>query len=296
MRRNIDQFLREALAPPPGMAVDFTAPARAPALLGPETVTWQVMKNPVALIVGGVTAVILELAEPRVRSGVWDHTSFRRDPATRIRRTGNAAWVTVYAPAEKARAMIAGVNAAHARIAGVTPSGVAYRADDDELLNWVQATAGFGFYEAYHHFVRPLTPHEVDRSFAEGAVTSALYGAHGAPRSQAEMEAMFAAMRPRLERSDTVLEFLDIMRAAPLLPSRALQRLMVRAAVEITPDWARDLLGLGAAYGLRPGERTLVKAMGAASDRIVLADAPPAQACVRMGLPKDYLYRQNRAR
>ena len=52
--------------------------------------------------------MILELAEPRVRSGVWDHTSFRTDPVTRLRRTGLAAMVTVYAPRETAEAMIAG--------------------------------------------------------------------------------------------------------------------------------------------------------------------------------------------
>ena len=45
-----------------------------------DSVAWRVFRNPVALFVGGVTAVILELAEPRVRSGVWDHTTFRTDP------------------------------------------------------------------------------------------------------------------------------------------------------------------------------------------------------------------------
>jgi uncharacterized protein (DUF2236 family) len=76
-----------------------------------------------------------------------------------------------------------------------------------------------------------------------------------------------------------------------LLPVRALQRLMVRAAVSMTPDWARETLGLGAELGLRRGERTLLRAMGAAAERFVLEDAPPAQACIRLGLPANYLYR-----
>jgi hypothetical protein len=33
--------------------------------------------------------------------------------------------------------------------------------------------------------------------------------------------------------------------------------------------------------------------MGAAADRLVLENAPPAQACVRMGLPADWLYRRD---
>ena len=291
MRRNLDRLLRDHIAPPPGMAVDFSAPAGAPALLKPDSVTWRVMKNPAALIIGGVAAVILELAEPRVRTGVWEHTSFRRDPVTRMRRTGYAAWVTVYAPAEAARKMIAGVVRAHDRIEGVTPAGAAYRANDEELLNWVHATAGFGFFEAYRRFVRALTPEELDRVYDEGAEPARLYGAVDAPRSAGEMEALFAAMAPKLERSDIVFEFLDIVRTAPLLPVRALQRLMVRAAVEITPAWAREILGLGQGFGLRRGEETLLKAMGAVSERWVIEDAPPARASVRLGLPANYLYR-----
>ncbi len=273
------------------MAVDFTSPRGAAALFSPRSLTWRVMKNPVSLTIGGIAAVILELAEPRVRTGVWEHTSFRRDPATRVRRTGYAAMATIYAPAEAARALIARVNEAHARISGVTPAGAAFRADDEQLLNWVQATANFGFLQAYRQFVRPLSKAACDQFLAEGADSSALYGARTAPRSLAEMDALFEMMRPKLERSDIVFEFLDIMRAAPLLPSRRLQRLMVRAAVEITPGWARDILGLGDAYGMRFGERHLLKTMGAAADRIVLADAPPAQACMRVGLPKNFLYR-----
>lgn len=275
----------------PGLSVDFTSPTGASALFAPTSVSWRVMKNPVALTIGGIAAVILELAEPRVRTGVWEHTSFRRDPVARMKRTGMAAMVTVYAPADKARAMIAGVVRAHARVEGVTPAGARYRANDEELLNWVQATAGYGFAEAYARYVRPLAPAEMDRVYAEGAGAGALYGAHGVPRSAMEMRALFEEIRPKLERSDIVLEFLRIVRDAPLLPSRSLQRLMVRAAVDLTPGWARGLLGLGRSHGLRLGGATLLRAIGAASDRIVLETAPPSQACVRMGLPADYLYR-----
>jgi uncharacterized protein (DUF2236 family) len=291
MRRNLDRLLRDYIAPPHGMAVDFSAPVGAPSLLAPDSITWRVMKNPVALVVGGIAAVILELAEPRVRTGVWEHTRFRNDPVTRMRRTGFAAWVTVYAPEDKARAMIAGVRRAHDRIEGRTPSGLAYRANDPDLLNWVHATAGFGFFEAYRRYVHPLTPEELDGVYAEGAHVAELYGANAPPRSAADLDVLFGAMAPKLERSDIVFEFLDIVRAAPLLPWRRLQSLMIRAAVEITPPWARERLGLGAEYGFKPGYKSLVNAMGAAAERFVIEDAPPAQACQRLGLPANYLYR-----
>lgn len=275
----------------PGLAVDFSSPPGAPALFAPNSVTWRIMKNPVALTIGGIAAVILELAEPRVRTGVWEHTTFRKDPVARMKRTGMAAMVTVYAPADRARAMIAGVVRAHERVEGLTPAGALYRANDVELLSWVQATAGYGFFEAYHRFVRSLSADEMDRVYAEGSKAAALYGAHGAPRSAAALQGLFAAMRPKLERSSIVFDFLEIVRNAPILPSRSLQRLMVRAAVELTPPWARDILGLDRRYGLRPGGATALRALGAAADRIVLEGAPPAQACLRVGVAADYLYR-----
>jgi uncharacterized protein (DUF2236 family) len=275
----------------PGLALDFSQPSGAPALFAPTSLAWRVMKNPVALTIGGIAAVILELAEPRVRTGVWEHTTFRTDPVARMKRTGMAAMVTVYGPADKARAMIAGIVRAHERIEGVTPGGAPYRASDEELLNWVNATAGYGFFEAYHRFVRPLTRREMDAVYDEGHEAAALYGAHGAPRSAAQMQKLFAATRPKLERSQIVFDFLEIVRTATILPSRRLQRMMARAAVDLTPIWVREILGLHAGYGMRPGEATLLLGMGAASDRVVLESAPPAQACVRMGLPADWLYR-----
>lgn len=275
----------------PGLSYDFSQPAGAPALFAPTSIAWRVMKNPIALTIGGIAAVILELAEPRVRTGVWEHTTFRRDPVARMKRTGMAAMMTIYAPAEQARAMIAGVVRAHDRIEGVTPAGEPYRASDEELLNWVQATAGYGFFEAYHRFVSPLSAEEIDRAYSEGGVSAGLYGARGAPRSTAEMQRLFDAMRPKLERSQIVYDFIDIVQRAAILPSRRLQRLIVRAAIDLAPPWMRELLGLTAQQGLRPGEATLLRALGAASDRIVLDSAPPAQACLRLGLAADYLYR-----
>jgi uncharacterized protein (DUF2236 family) len=150
-------------------AVDFASPPGEPALTGPDSVSWRVFKNPVSLFIGGVAAVILELAEPRVRHGVWDHTSFRTDPVRRLRRTGLAAMVTVYGARSRAEAMIAGVGRLHGRVSGQTDAGLAYRADDVELLGWVQATASYGFAEAYHRYARRLTAADFDRLYAEAA-------------------------------------------------------------------------------------------------------------------------------
>jgi uncharacterized protein (DUF2236 family) len=276
-----------------GPAVDFTQPAGEEALVPASSVSWRVFRNPVALFVGGVAAVILELAEPAVRTGVWEHSSFRTDPKRRLQRTGLAAMITVYGARSQAEAMIAGVVRLHARVTGSTPAGEDYRANDVALLTWVQATAGFGFAEAYHRYVRPLSREELDRLYAEGTPAARLYGALAAPGSAAELQALFESKRSRLEASPIVFEFLDIIRATPVFPPllRPFQRLLVRAAVETVPGWVRERLGLGAAYGLSAWQAALVRRAGALSDRVLLRSSPAVQSCRRLGLAEDFLYR-----
>jgi uncharacterized protein (DUF2236 family) len=189
--------------------------------------------------------------------------------------------------------MIERVRRMHDKVEGVTPAGEAYRANDVVLLNWVHATAAFGFLQAYHAYARPLARAERDRFYAEGNDAAALYGATGAPHSEAELNAMIGAMAERLERSGTILEFLTIMRAAPVLPLplRPLQHVLVRAAIELVPRWLATKLGLDG-HGLRGFEAELVRQAGALADRIVLNANPAVQACRRMGLPADHLYGQ----
>jgi len=275
--------LRDLLRPPAGMEFDFSEPKEEPALAPADGVAWRVFANPVALFIGGVAAVLLELAEPSVRSGVWDHSNFQHDPLTRLRRTGFAAMMTVYGPRSAAEKMIAHVSRMHGRVAGVTPDGIAYRADDPRLLEWVQATAAFGFTEAYHRYVQALSAQEKDAAFAEGQAAARLYGAIGAPASWGQWEALLAATAPGLEGSTILADFMRIMDEAAILPAplRWLQRLLVRAAVDITPEPVRSLPQLRG-RGLRVGEAALVRTLARNSALLPLGDTPPRQAARRL--------------
>ena len=292
LQRRLDAAAGAFLNPPKGWNVDFTQPPGEEALVRPDSVSWRIFKNPIALFVGGLAAVILELAEPAVRTGVWEHSSFRKDPVGRLRRTGNAAMVSVYGARSIALPMIAGVVRMHAKVEGVTPAGAPYRASDARLLTWVHATAGFGMAEAYGRYVEPLSRAELDAYYREGAPVARLYGALDSPGSDAERRALFDSMAARLEASAIVFQFLDIMREAPAFPRPLLwmQRMLGRAAVELIPDPIREILGLTERYGLRPHDRWIVRLAAAASNRIVLSESPAAQACVRLGLPATHLY------
>ena len=293
LQERIGPAVLELTLPSNAPAVDFTTPIGEEALAAPDSVAWQVFKNPVALFIGGVAAVILELAEPKVRTGVWEHSSFRADPVDRLRRTGLAAMITVYGARSRAEEMIAGVVRLHGKVTGHTPDGAAYHANDPDLLDWVQATASFGFVEAWRRYVRPLSGEDLDRYYAESRPGARLYGAVSAPTSEAARRALFEAMRPRLEPSPIVREFLDIMRKAPAFPApmRPLQRMLIRAAVDTTPGWVRELLGL-TEEGLRPWELPQVLLAAALSERLMLPSSPAVQSCIRLGLPPDYLYRR----
>ena len=290
--RRFETVCRELSEPAGAAGIDFSTPPGEDALIDPGSVSWRVFKNPVTVFIGGVAAVILELAEPRVRTGVWEHSRFRTDPVGRLRRTGSAAMVTVYGARSIAEPMIERVVRIHASISDVTPRGVAFNAADPALLTWVHATASYGFVAAYREYARPVDPAEVDAFFEEGTRAAHLYGAVNAPRSMREVENLFASMSGNLERSSILFEFLRILREAPVLPRPLLwlQRMLIRAAVDLIPAWARERLGLKGHDGLRTFEKPLVKSLAALADRIVLPGNAPAQSCVRLGLPPTYLY------
>lgn len=274
--------------------VDFSAPKGEAALYAPDSVTWRIQKNPLVFGIGALAATILEMAEPSVRSGVLDHSTFRKDPAGRGARTAGVGMVAVYAPKSQAERTIAMVRRMHDRVEGSTPCGRAYRANDPVLLNWVHATATYGFIEAYHRYVRPLSQAERDQAFAEGKLVGALFGAEDMPASVADWETMLEAQRGNLETHDFIFELLDLARNAKALPLplRPFGGLLARASVDLLPGWVREVVGLKPSDGLSPWQLFLLRRIGALADRIPDRSGFPALACERMGLPRDYLYRQ----
>ena len=276
-----------------GWKVDFANPVGAPALQSPDSVHWRVFKNPIALGIGGVAAVLMEFADPRIRSGVWDHSTYKADPIGRSMRTGIAAMVGCYGPADAARQVIAGVNRMHVRVKGTTPGGEAYKAMDPELLDWVAATAAYGFVTAYDRFVAPLSDADKARYFRDGATVGRLYGARVIPASAAEFMAMMEKLSPRFEPHAINTEFLDIIqsgKAAPGTP-KFLHRALGRAAVSILPPLVRQKLALGPQYDLKLSDRIALQLVGRLAERRPDLSSPACQSSVRLGLPADFLYR-----
>lgn len=242
-----------------GGGVNYREPAGDPGLFGPDSMAWRVHANPVALAIGGVAAVLLELAEPRVRSGVWDHSTFRTDPLARMQRTGEATLITTYGPTRAAEARVAMVTRMHERVGGTTPEGQAYTALEPELMTWVHVTASWGFLNAYHRYVAPLSAAEQDRYYAEGGRLGRMFGAPEPPASVARVDAWFDRMRPRLVPHAIIGEFIGIVSTtSPLgLTGRVIQPLVVQAAIDLLPPDIRAQIDLK----VRPVRLALAKAV-----------------------------------
>jgi uncharacterized protein (DUF2236 family) len=276
-----------------GWKIDFETPSGERSLQHPSSLQWRIFKNQVALGIGGVAAVLMEFADARIRSGVWDHSTYKADPIGRSKRTGIAAMVGCYGPESAARRVIQGVTNMHARVQGHTPKGEAYKALDPELLDWVAATAAFGFLNAYDRFVSPLSDAEKDRFYRDGAVVARLYGANNTPRTQNEFLAFMERLAPRFEPHPIVTEFLDIIqsgKAAPNVP-RFLHRALARASVSILPPLVREKLALGREYDLTTADWLALKLVARLAERRMDPKSPGCQASLRLGLPRDFLYR-----
>lgn len=276
-----------------GWTIDFTQPPGEEAYCAPDSVRWKVFKNPVTSVIAGVCAVLLEFADDRIRSGVWDHSVFPTDPVGRGQRTGMAAFVGIYGPKSAARRVIQGVTNMHARVNGKTPNGREYKALDPVLLNWVSATASYGWLMAYDTYAKRLTPDEKARFWQEGKEGAALYGVTKSPDSLDEFYAMMSELDDDFEPHPINIDFLDIIRsgrATRVLP-KGLQRALAHAAIDILPDATRRVLGLGKEYDLTPIQRMFVRAAALAAETFPDKNSPPAEACERLGLPRDFLWK-----
>ena len=297
LRSAMEKTYRDVLAPVSGPRVDFTVPQGEPALVAADSISWQIYKNPITLFIGGVAAVLMELAEPRVGHGVWTYSDFRKAPKSRLQRTGLAAMVTIYGPQSVSIPMIAHIRARHEKVRGVTEDGQSYCANDEPLLNWVQTTASFGFLEAYHQIVRPVSPPERDQYYAETAPGALLYGAKSAPRTEAGVQAYFNDMVPSLAPSARISEFLRIMRNAPIMPfpGRFLQWPLIKAAIGLLPKEMADTIGVSDECLFSPWERRMVTQAAKVADNVGVKAHPAVQACQRLDLPAEFLFSSSRS-
>ena len=135
-------------------------------LLGPDTVSWRVNREPVVFL-GGGRALLLQVAHPLVAAGVAQHSDYQRHPWRRLTRTLDTTIKIVFAePATAARAARRLVGR-HASVRGLADDGTPYDARDPALLLWVWATLVDTSLTLYERCLTPLPPSERERFYQE---------------------------------------------------------------------------------------------------------------------------------
>jgi uncharacterized protein (DUF2236 family) len=246
-------------------AVDLTRPPGDDGLFGPGSAAWVVHGDFTAMMTGGVAALLLQMLHPGALAGVWDHSNFRRDMLGRLRRTAQFISGTTYGSTATAETLIAKVRRIHDRVAGTLPDGTPYSANDPDLLTWVHVAEVASFLAAYRRYRDPAFPAaEQDRYLAEYAIVAEKLGATGVPRTRAALDAYLSAIRPQLRvdhRTREVSRALLRQQPASLAMAPA-QTVLMEGGIDLLPDWAARMHGLGRPPIGRPAVRAGVAGIG----------------------------------
>jgi uncharacterized protein (DUF2236 family) len=215
------------------------------AYVHPDSVIRVVHSDLGAMMIGGLSALMLQALHPLAMAGVADHSAYEDDPIGRLRRTANFVGTTTFGTSAEARVAINHVRAVHRRVHGTAPDGRSYDASDPELLTWVHAAEMYCFLEATQRFgARRLTKSECDAYYDETAPVAIELGAEWVPRSVDETDAYFMRVRNDLYGGAQAIAARDfLLRGVARKPEdRAVYGLIAAAGVSLLPRWARAKL------------------------------------------------------
>ncbi|QZD89123.1 DUF2236 domain-containing protein [Qipengyuania aurantiaca] len=221
-------------------------PVSAEALFDKDTPIRLVHADIVAMMVGGIRSLLLQMLHPHALQGVLDHSNFRSDMHGRLRRTARFIAVTTFGHRDDAQGAIERVNRIHAQVGGTLPDGSPYSATDPRTLAWVHVAEATSFLAAYLRHVRPDMPAAAqDEYYRQFAVIARALGADPVPLDRREAEALFRELRGDLATSPQAREIADlVLRQRPEGAPPAVQAMLGAEAVALLPPFARSMLGL----------------------------------------------------
>lgn len=235
----------------------------------PPDAAVRVVHADASMFVGGLRSLLLQSLHPAAMAGVASHSDFRTDPWGRLAGTSTFLATTVFGTAEDAQAAVDAVRTMHARVRGVTPDGIAYAADDPDLLRWVHVAEIESFLVAHTRYgTHPLSPERADEYAAQTARVGRALGAVDVPETAAGLTAAIEGYRPVLRATPAAVDAAQFLLREPPVPRtlRVGYDALAAAAVESLPVWAIDELGLR-----RPGRVTgaLARAAGHGATRTI---------------------------
>ncbi|HEY1142655.1 MAG TPA: oxygenase MpaB family protein [Sphingomicrobium sp.] len=224
-------------------------PASDEALFPRGSVIRRVHGDVTSMMVGGIAALLTQMLHPKALAGVWDHSDVAEDQLGRLRRTARFIAVTTYGHRDAAMAAIARVKAIHDQVSGTLADGTEYRATDPRLLAWVHVAGAINFLDGWRRYAEPgMSRTDQDVYFAESGEVARLLDADPVPRTRAEAERLIAEFRGELRSDERSRAFrgLVLKAPAPSLGEAPVQKLIMSAAIDLMPPFARRMHGLSA--------------------------------------------------
>jgi uncharacterized protein (DUF2236 family) len=222
-------------------------PAGDPGLFGPDSMVWRVHAELPSMLIGGISALMLQTLHPLAMAGVDQHSDFREDPFRRLSNTSVFIALTSFGSQAGATEAIERVRHVHIRVRGKADDGRSYSASSPDLLTWVHVALVHSFLSSYQRYSgSPLSRSQRDQYFDQYAVVAVKLGAREVPRSGREVAAYLQAMRPQLRATPAALDTIDFLMKPPG-QSRAeslLYPILASACVDLLPVWARRELGM----------------------------------------------------
>ena len=224
---------------------DFAKPKGDAGLFGPDSVAWQVHADFTAMMVGGLSSLIVQSLHPRALAAVWDHSDFRYKLKERLGRTAYFVAATTYGSKPMALSAIRRVNAIHANIQGVDLQGQPYVANEPELIRWVHLVEVTSFLSAYQHLSKqPLSLQACDQYIAEMARVGHLLGAVDLPLTYEATQDDLLGFTDKLSFDTRAQEILQIIQAYPVdVLDKPWMVLVLKCAFDVMPPWAQKLMG-----------------------------------------------------
>ena len=218
-------------------------------LFGPRSMVWQVHRDrsfPLATI----RSLMVQALHPLAMAGVAQHSSWQRDPFGRLAATGGYVLTVTYGDTAAAEGAAARVRAVHTHVRGTDPvTGLAYRAEDPELLLWVHAGMVDSIAHVVRHYGRSLDAAGADRYVAEMARFAEIIGVPTArvPTSVAALHEYMESVKS-LQATPAAREAIAIVLDPPGMDdaTRDLWQDLGQVAMGTLPDWARSMYGFAA--------------------------------------------------
>lgn len=218
-------------------------------LFGPRSIVWRVHRDR-SFPLAAIRSLMVQALHPLAMAGVAQHSNWTQDPFGRLAATAGYVLTVTYGDTAAADSAAARVRAVHTHVRGTDPiTGLAYRAEDPELLLWVHVGMVDSIVHIVQRYGRSLDAADADRYVAEMARFAEIIGVPAM-----RVPASVAALREYLESVDlrqatpAALDAIAIVLDPPGLDdaTRELWHDLGQVAIGTLPAWARSMYGFEA--------------------------------------------------